>query len=62
MLQSQWEIKLWIVLTTRTGRVVRADGGCIGDFRQMANIYLLGSGQRCTSALHKNLGAITLVQ
>lgn len=53
MLQSQWEIKLGIVLMTMTGRVVCADGGCVGDFRHMANIYLLGSGQRCASSHHK---------
>lgn len=35
MLQTQWEIKLWIVLMISTGRVVRADGGCVGGCRHM---------------------------
>lgn len=31
-----------------------AKGGCVGDFRHMTNLYLLGSGQRCASFVHKS--------
>lgn len=55
MLQSQWEMKLWIVLKIETGRMVCADEGHVGDFRHMANIYVLGTGQRCASSPHKKL-------